>query len=204
MTPREGTSRLLREIRSLQVVVFHPEDHDGQELLAQLQRIGCQAKAFWPPLEKLPPDTDLVFFSIQPEILSIDLPWLSRADSPPVVPVVAYENPVIVEAVLKLNAFAVITSPVKSFGVLTSILVAVNQAERARDRENYIGRLERRLAALRKVNKAKAILMNTRGLSEEEAYKAIRDQAMSKRVTAEEIADAVIRANELLGLDSKA
>jgi AmiR/NasT family two-component response regulator len=53
---------------------------------------------------------------------------------------------------------------------------------------------------MRKVSKAKAILMNTRGLSEDEAYKAIRDQAMSKRVTAEEIADAVIRANELLGL----
>lgn len=203
MKPREGTSRLLRELRSIRVVVFHPEDQDGQELLAQLGRIGCQTKAFWPPLEKLPAETDLVFFSMQPEVLSMDLPWVSRADSPPVVPVVAYENPVIVEAVLKLNAFAVITSPVKSLGVLTSILVAVNQAERAKDRENYIARLERRLAALRKVNKAKAILMNTRGLSEDEAYKAIRDQAMSKRVTAEEIADAVIRANELLGLDSK-
>ncbi len=29
------------------------------------------------------------------------------------------------------------------------------------------------------------------------------DQAMSKRVTAEEIADAVIKANEILGLDAK-
>ena len=203
MKQREGTSRLLRELRSLRVVVFHPEDHDGQELLAQLQRIGCRAKAFWPPLEKLPADTDLVFFSIQPEILSIDLPWLARADSPPVVPIVTYENPVIVEAVLKLNAFSMITSPVKSFGVLTAILIAVNQAERARERDKYVARLEGRLAAMRKVSKAKAILMNTRGLSEDEAYKAIRDQAMSKRVTAEEIADAVIRANELLGLDSK-
>lgn len=203
MKPREGTSRLLRELRSIRVVVFHPEDEDGQELLAQLQRIGCQTKAFWPPLEKLPSETDLVFFSIQPEILSMDLPWVSRTDSPPVVPVVTYENPVIVEALLKLNAFAVVTSPVKSFGVLTSIVIAVNQAQRARERDNYIARLERRLAALRKVNKAKAILMNTRKLSEEDAYKAIRDQAMTKRVTAEEIADAVIRANELLGLDSK-
>jgi len=30
-----------------------------------------------------------------------------------------------------------------------------------------------------------------------------RDQAMSKRVTAEEIADAVISANEILGFDLK-
>ena len=40
--------------------------------------------------------------------------------------------------------------------------------------------------------------MNTRGLSEDDAYKIIRHQAMSKRVTAEEIADAVINANEIL------
>jgi hypothetical protein len=39
-----GTSRLLRELRSLRVLLFHPEDQDGQELIAQLQRIGCQVK----------------------------------------------------------------------------------------------------------------------------------------------------------------
>jgi AmiR/NasT family two-component response regulator len=203
MTKSEGTPRLMRELRSLRVVVFHPDDLDGQELLAQMQRIGCQVKAFWPPLNRLPEDTDLIFFAIRPEVLAMDLPWLTRDDIPPVVPVVNYENPVIIEAVLKLNAFAVIASPVKSFGLLTSIVVAVNQAEKARTRERYILRLEQRIAGMRKITKAKAILMKTRGLSEDDAYKIIRDQAMTKRVTAEEIADAVINANEILGIDLK-
>lgn len=203
MRKSEGTPRLLRELRSLRVTVFHPDDQDGQELLGQLQRIGCQVKAFWPPQEKLSEEIDLVIFAMRPEVLSMDLPWLRREGSPPVIPVVNYENPVIIEAVLQLNAYGVIASPVKSFGLLTSIVVAVNQAEKARTQEKYIARLEQRLAALRTLNKAKAILMNTRGLSEDEAYKVIRDQAMSKRVTAEEIADAVIKANEILGFDSK-
>lgn len=203
MRKSEGTPRLLRELRSLRVTVFHPDDQDGQELLGQLQRIGCQVKAFWPPQEKLSEEIDLVIFAMRPEVLSMDLPWLRREGSPPVIPVVNYENPVIVEAVLQLNAYGVIASPVKSFGLLTSIVVAVNQAEKARTQGKYIARLEQRLAALRTLNKAKAILMNTRGLSEDEAYKVIRDQAMSKRVTAEEIADAVIKANEILGFDSK-
>ena len=69
--------------------------------------------------------------------------------------------------------------------------------------EKYIARVEQRRAGLRKINKAKSILMNSRGLSEEDAYKIIRDQAMSKRVTAEQIADAVINANEILGFDLK-
>ena len=45
----------------------------------------------------------------------------------------------------------------------------------------------------------KLTLMAIAGISEEEAYKGIRDQAMAKRVTTEEIADAVINANEIIG-----
>ena len=45
--------------------------------------------------------------------------------------------------------------------------------------------------------------MNTRNIAEDEAYKIIRDQAMTKRVTTEEIADAVINANEILGLEAR-
>ena len=56
---------------------------------------------------------------------------------------------------------------------------------------------------MRRVTIAKAILMNARGVSEEDAYKIIGDQAISKRTTAEEIADAVINANEILGIDVK-
>lgn len=203
MRSTTGTSRLLRELRSLRVLVFHPDDQDGQELIGQLGRIGCQVKAFWPPLDKLPEEADLIFFAMRPEILSMDLPWLRKDDLPPMIPVVNYENPVIVEAVLQLNAYGVIASPVKSSGLLTAIAVAVNQAEKARTREKYMARLEQRLTAQRKIAKAKAILMQTRNMSEEDAYNLIRNRAMTKRMTTEEIADAVIKANEIMGFDVK-
>ena len=203
MRNNTGTPRLLRELRSLSVVVFHPEDQDGQELIGQLQRIGCQVKAFWPPLDKLPDGVDLVFLAVRPEVLSIDLPWLRREGSPPVIAVVTYENPVIVEAVLKLNAYGVIASPVKSFGLLTTMVVAVNQSENAKERAKYVVRLEQRLAGQRKIAKAKAILMQSRNITEEDAYNLIRNRAMTKRVTTEEIADAVIKANEILGLGTR-
>ncbi len=200
---RRGTSPILRELRSLRVLLVHPEDQDGQELIAQLQRIGCQIKAMWPPMERVPEDTDLIFLAVRPELLSVELPWLLREDTPPVIAVVNYENPTIIEAVLAINALGVVASPVKSFGLLTSIVVARHLSEAKRNRERYVARLEQRLASLRKIAKAKAILMNSRGISEEEAYKVIRDQAMSKRVTTEEIADALINANEILGLEPR-
>lgn len=198
-----GTSRLLRELRSLRVLLIHPDDADGQELRAQLQRIGCQVRAFWPPTDKPPEDADIVFFAMRPELVSAALPWLKREGAPPVIAVVTYEDPTSVEAVLRLNTYAVIPSPVKSFGLLSAVAVALNQAQKGSDREKYICRLEQRLAAQRKISKAKTILMQSRNLSEDEAYKLIRDQAMSHRATTEEIADAVIKANEILGLDVK-
>jgi AmiR/NasT family two-component response regulator len=203
MRSTSGTSRLLRELRSLRVLVFHPDDQDGQELIGQLGRIGCQVKAYWPPLDRLPEESDLIFFAMRPEVLSMDLPWLRKEGLPPMIPVVNYENPVILEAVLQLNAYGVIASPVKSSGLLTAIAVAVNQAEKARTREKYLNRLEQRLTAQRKIAKAKAILMLSRNIGEEEAYNLIRNRAMTKRMTTEEIADAVIKANEILGLDVK-
>lgn len=40
--------------------------------------------------------------------------------------------------------------------------------------------------------------MQTRGLSEVDAYRVMREQAMAKRVTIEEIAGAIVNANEIL------
>lgn len=202
-TSSSGTSKILRELRSLRVVVLHPEDADGQELIDQIRRIGCQVKAFWPPLERTPEEADLIFLAMRRETIQADLPWLKRDDLPPIVAVVNYENPLTLEAVLRINASGVIASPVKSFGVLTAMVVALHQNQVAVEREKYVERLEQRLSGLRKVAKAKAILMQTRNVSEEEAYRLIREQAMSKRITTEEIADAIINANEILGLDVK-
>jgi AmiR/NasT family two-component response regulator len=203
VTPMSGTSRLLRDLRSLRVVVFHPSDHDGEEIIRQLQRIGCQVKAFWPPLDKLPDDVDLVFLAVRPEAIGQDFPWLKAEDTPPLIAVVNYENPTVVEAVIKVNAHGVLASPVKSFGLLTSMVIARQLAAKELEQAKSIARLEQRLSGIRRLTKAKAILMETRGISEDQAYEIIRDQAMSKRVTTEEIATAIINANEILGFKGK-
>lgn len=199
-----GTPRLLTELRSLRVLLLHPNDADRQELLLQLQRIGCRVKASWPPTDGAPKDVDLVIFAVRPEVLSIDLPWLTREDRPAVIAVVTYENPTILEAVLALDAHGVIASPVRSFGLLTSVVLARHQFESKRASERHVSKLERRIAGLRKMAKAKEILMQTHTISEQEAYSVIRNQAMVKRVTTEEIADAVIKASEILSMDAKA
>jgi AmiR/NasT family two-component response regulator len=173
------TPAILRDLRSLKVVVIHPQDQDGEELLAQLQRIG-------------------VLMAMRPETLSVNFPWLGGSTSPPVIPVVTYENPITIEAVLRLNAFATIPSPVRSFGLLTAIAVALTQFKASRMRERYIDRLEQKQAKVRVIQQAKQIVMEARGVSEEDAYQLLRSQAMLKREQIETVASEIVKAHETL------
>ncbi|MFM0175551.1 ANTAR domain-containing protein [Paraburkholderia sediminicola] len=192
------TPAILRDLRSLKVVVIHPLDQDGEELLAQLQRIGCDVQVCWPRLDSLPCDTGLVVMAMRPETLSVDYPWLGTGTSPPVIPVVTYENPITIEAVLRLNAFATIPSPVRSFGLLTAIAVALTQFKASRARERYIERLEQKQAKVRVIQQATRIVMDSRGMSEEDAYQLLRSQAMLKREQIETVAGDIVKAHETL------
>jgi AmiR/NasT family two-component response regulator len=198
MTRTAQTPAILRDLRSLKVVVIHPQDQDGEELLAQLQRIGCDVQVCWPRLDSLPSDTGLVVMAMRPEALSVDYPWLGTSASPPVIPVVTYENPITIEAVLRLNAFATIPSPVRSFGLLTAIAVALTQFKASRARERYIERLEQKQAKVRVIQQATRIVMDSRGMSEEDAYQLLRSQAMLKREQIETVAGDIVKAHETL------
>ena len=64
--------QILRDLRSLRVCVFHPRDQDGEGLTRQLERIGCQVQAFWPPLAELPEGVDVLFMAMSPDMVDSD------------------------------------------------------------------------------------------------------------------------------------
>lgn len=196
-----GTQHLLHDLRSLRVAVFHPDDRDGEELVLQLQRIGCKVQACWPPLPTLPESLDLVFLAVMPNAVLPEWALTRDLRGPAIIAVVVYENPTIIDAVLKICAEGVVTSPVKSFGLLATMVTArqVNQQRVALVKMNQ--RLETKLAGLRQVTEAKAILMGVRRISEEDAYKLMREQAMVRRVTIEQIATTIVDAQKLFPLN---
>ncbi len=191
--------QILRDLRSLRVCVFHPRDQDGEGLTRQLERIGCQVKAFWPPLPSLPDDVDVVFMALSPDMVDADFAWCQVEDGPPVIAVITYENPTIIEAVLRVGAIATVASPVRSFGLLSVLVLARDVHSTLRKQKKRIVQLESKLQSVRQIAEAQDILVAQRGITKEEAYHVIREQAMQKRVTAEEIAKAIINANEILG-----
>ena len=93
---------------------------------------------------------------------------------------------------------AVIDRPIRPFGLLTNLMIARSLWMDRRETAKRLRKVERKLSGIQKIQKAKSILMEKQGLTEEDAYKALRQQAMGKRITVEDMALAIINANELL------
>jgi AmiR/NasT family two-component response regulator len=192
------TPAVLKDIRDLNVVILHPQDQDGEEICGQLRRLGCRYQTFWPELDALPVGTSLVLLAVRPETLSLKYPWMGQPLTPPLIPIVTFENPITVTAVLKLEAFATIASPVRSAGLLTAIAVTISQHRARRALERYIDRLEQKQAHSHAIEQATTIVMESRNIDHTNAYKLLRSQAMLKRESIESIANGIVKANELL------
>lgn len=200
---QQSTSSLLRNLRNLRVIVFHPRDADGELLIEQLQRIGCQVLNMWPPLPAIPDTVDVVFCAVRPDHAINQCEWMGIESSLPIIALISYENPTIVDAAINMGAMAVLSTPVKSSGILSSLAMAKRLHEERRAMRRRIERLQQKLHGANDVSKAKAILVRKRGVSDDMAYRIIRDQAMSRRVSTEDIARAIIHADDLLSFDPK-
>lgn len=201
---QRSTPDLLRHLRRCRVVVFHPKDGDGEMLAQQLERIGCQVITMWPPLPELPASVDVVFCAVRPEEdAALRCPWMGGEPSVPVIAIIDYENPTVVDAALSMGAQAVLVSPVRSAGILSSLAMAKQTHTELRDMRRRVARLEQKLLSANQISEAKAILVRTRNVSDEEAYRIIREQAMSKRVPTEEIARAIIHADGILSFTTR-
>ncbi|KFE36180.1 ANTAR domain-containing response regulator [Thioclava atlantica] len=190
----------LKDLRDLTVMVVHPPDADGKALMDQLKRIGCRAELMWPPAKALPSGTDVVFAGVFFETHEALSAMMKKSEKPgaTVICVVNYENPAMIELVLDLNAFAVLSKPVRTFGMLTNLVVARQNWMQAEEFHDRLAKMEKKISGQKKIAKAKSILMEMHKISEREAYGIIRAQAMGKRISVEEMAVAIINANELL------
>ena len=200
---QHSTPDLLRNLRNSRVMVFHPKDSDGEMLVQQLQRIGCQVITMWPPLSELPDTVDVVFCAVRPDHAAVKCDWMGGEPSVPVIAIIDYENPTVVDAALRMGAQAVLVSPVRSAGILSSLAMAKHAHAELRELRRRALRLEQKLLSANQISEAKAILVRTRKVSDSEAYRVIREQAMSKRVPTEEIARAIIHADGILSFQGR-
>lgn len=192
--------QILRDLRGLRVQVIHPADSEGVSLVEHLRRIGCTVEALWPIPEEFSDSVDVVLLSIDHDSREKILKLFRNQNErlPTLIAVVGYENPSTLQIVLESGALAVIERPIRPFGLLTNLTIARSLWMERQDAQRRLRKLERKLSGIQKIQKAKSILMDKQGLNEEDAYQTLRRQAMGKRVPMEEMALAIINANELL------
>lgn len=193
-------NNLISNLRSLNVLVLHPRDSDADDLVQQLNRIGCSVELVWPLPEVLPAAVDVVFTEVKEAIP----PGLSKLFSvrpeqrPTLIGLIGYENPSVLGGLLELGVQAVITKPFRAFGVLSALMMArhawLERLEALRNEE----KLRTKLEHINIITEAKFIVMRHHGINEKEAYKVIRSHAMSRRCSTIEIANAIINADGLL------
>lgn len=64
--------------------------------------------------------------------------------------------------------------------------------------QKRIQKLESRLENVRLIEQAKRFLMETRGVSEEDAFRLMRNRAMERRCSIEEMASSIVDARDAL------
>lgn len=200
---QHSTPSLLRNLRNLRILVFHPRDADGELLTQQLQRIGCQVITMWPPLPDLPDTVDVVFCAVRPDHAMNLCQWMGPESTIPLIALINYENPTIIDAAMRMGALAVLTSPLRSSGILSALAMAKHVHNELHELQRRVVRLQQKLLGANQISQAKAILVRTRSVSDEEAYRIIREQAMTKRVATEDIARSIINADGLLSYRPK-
>ncbi len=192
-------SDLIQDLRNLHVLVVLPREQSADDLIQQVNRIGCQVDHSWPLPKTFHKKYDLVFLDVTDQKSERLNQFInSNTKNQTVVAVVGYENPSMLELIFDIKAHSVLNKPVRASGVMTSMLLAQNiQSERLQFRKD-LKALKDKLENVQKVNDAKFILMRHRKINDSEAYALIRKQAMTKRTNTADIAQAIINAESIL------
>jgi AmiR/NasT family two-component response regulator len=194
---KPGIRRLIEDLRGAQVLVVHPRDAEGDALIGQLKRIGCNVRGMWPPPAELPDDVDTVFHLVETAETPAFIASASE-DGPTFVAIVDYENPTVLKRLLDSNAHGVVNKPIRPFGILSSMVLARSMRGYTRRLEGKVQKLEETLKARRDVDKAVKILVTLKKIDEADAYELIRSQATQKRLSMAQVATTIISTQDVL------
>jgi len=115
----------IQDIRDLHALVVHPRDRSADELLQQVNRIGCNFEHMWPMPKNLPEKFDLIFVDVTDQTAQRLTSFINSNEKPPTtIAIIGYENPSVLDLIFEIGAHSVLMKPVRAAGVLSSMLMA--------------------------------------------------------------------------------
>lgn len=141
---------------------------------------------------------DIVFMDIKmPGLDGIDAAAaLTRENICPVLLLTAYSDKALVERAQEAGVSAYLVKPFRETDLGPAIEVALARFREFQTLHQEMADLNDTLETRKLVDRAKGILMDTQGLSEQDAFRRIQKISMDKRMPMKEIAQAIILAHE--------
>ena len=193
----KGARRILDDLRRARVMLILPQDEENQMLRDHLRRLGCEVRVTWPPPQVIPDEIDTVFVSVDEHSPDQIASMLEGRDIT-VIAIVTYESPTSLQALHDLDAFGCMSRPLRPLGILTQFALARFRHRRDARQTAKVKKLEDTLKGRRMVDRAVGLLVERQGMSEDDAYKLLRDQATTERVSMSSIAEEIVAAHETM------
>lgn len=177
-------------------VILHRQDSNTERLERQFGLLGIRSTRRWEPLAKWV-DADLVLVDADQGWDNL-LPQTKDGAGKPLVALLGSEAPGRIAWAMEQGASAIIPKPVAASAIFPALVMAVSIHEERRVATDKLRHLEERVRMRPLVHAAVEKLRAARGLTEEEAYAALRGCAMQRRLTMEQIAAIVLGGAEAL------
>src|SRR4029078_8132057 len=188
-------TRPIQNFRGCAALLVMAEDRNAQALKVTLGKLGITPHHFDPQGSA----ADLKSGTAGADVAFIDTDTLDAQFVPviaglarPVVAVIGIESPSRLQRAFDIEPSAVLMKPVKSNGVYTSLYFAFNERQRRQQLLGKLSTIQDRQGPRRIVVKAILHLMHSYGFNDEEAYRHLRKESMSKRISVEELAAQIL------------
>lgn len=110
----------------------------------------------------------------------------------PVIMVTAFSERDLIRSAQNSGVMAYLTKPFREGDILPAIELALKHFIEKSDLSDQVSRLKQELETRKLVERAKGILVQSRGLTEAEAYRHIQKISMDKNRSMKEVAEAII------------
>lgn len=142
---------------------------------------------------------DLAILDIKmPEMDGLDVAKILMEESIcPVLLLTAYSQLDLIERAKDAGVFGYLVKPFKEADLLPAIEIAISRYKEMDELASEVSTLQEKLEARKLIDRAKGILMDKRGMTEQEAFRWIQLQSMNARKSMKEIAEAIILTQEI-------
>jgi AmiR/NasT family two-component response regulator len=185
----------IQNFRGRTALLISQHDRDCEVLKSTLGKLGvtvavCDPHAGGDHTSSLAALADIII--VDTDVVEAPSVALFAESLLPVIALVGLESPTRLQRAHDIEPTAVIMKPVRSNGIFTALYFAFNERRKRQQIKDTLAGATERLAARRIVVKAILHLMQWSGFDDEEAYRNLRKESMSRRISVEELSAQIL------------